>query len=109
MSQTIAMTDKQHVSAGLTILDRDGQPFTTLPSGGSAVFSSDDPTVADFAQDATGLNGDVSSGRVGTATITGTVTLPDGRTFTDTLTVNVTNSDAASANFTVGTPVEEGS
>lgn len=104
---SITMTDKQHVSAGMTILDEDGQPFASLPEGASAEFESSEPSVADFVEDETGLNGDVTSGRVGQAVISGRVTLADGRVLSDQLTVTVINSSATTGNFTVGTPVEE--
>jgi hypothetical protein len=71
-------------------------------------FQSDKPDVAQFTQDGGGFNGDVGSGVPGVAVITGRVTMPDGTFFEDTLTVTVTNSAPGSANFTVGTPADEG-
>ena len=107
MPANVTMNDKQHVSASLTILDEDGQPYSQLPSGATSEFSSSDPTVADFAVDSSGLSGDVSSGKVGSAIITGRARLPDGLVFEDTLAVSVVNSDPAGASFTVGTPIAE--
>lgn len=107
MPSQITMTNKQHVQAGMTILDRDGQPYPALPPGATAIFTSDHPEIADFVEDATGLNGDVTSGLVGVAVITGEITLQGGAVLTDTLTVTVVNSEATSGNFTVGVPVEE--
>ena len=107
MPSSVTITDKQHVSAGITLLDADGQPFATKPDGVSVSFSSSDPTVADFVVGADGLNGDVTSGKVGSAVITAAVAMADGTTISDTLAVAVVNSVPGSANFTVGTPVDE--
>lgn len=107
MPSSITMTDKQHVSAGVSITDADGQPFATKPDGVDVVFESSDPAVADFVVAADGLNGDVTSGKVGSAVISATITMPDSSTISDTLAVAVTNSLPGSANFTVGTPVDE--
>ena len=107
MPASVTLTDRQHVSAGISILDQDGQPFGTLPPGISAAFSSSNPAVADFVVGLDGMNGDVTSGQVGTAVITATVSgLPTGD-LSDTLAVAVINSAPGSLNFTVGTPVEE--
>src|SRR5689334_12663932 len=107
MAGAINLTDKQHVAAGITILDEDGQPFATLPAGVVAAFASSDPAVADFVVGPDGMNGDVTSGKVGSATLTATVTFGDGATKVDTLDVVVTNSAPGSVSFTAGTPVEE--
>ena len=107
MPQSVTMNDKQHVSAGVSILDADGQPFAAVPADMTVAFASDNPAVADFVVGPDGMNGDVTSGQVGTATITATVTFPDSTTLTDTLAVAVQNSAPGSANFTVGTPVDE--
>lgn len=107
MPASITINDKQHVGAGISILDKDGQPFVELPTGITATFVSSDPLVADFTVGPDGMNGDVTSGKVGTSTITATVTGLTAGTLTDTLAVAVTNSQPGSANFTVGTPVDE--
>lgn len=107
MPASVTMNDKQHVSAGISILDADGQPFAELPAGANASFSSNDPAVADFVVGPDGMNGDVTSGKVGTCTITANVSLPDGSQFSDTLAVAVQNSLPGSANFTVGVPADE--
>jgi len=105
MPQTVNMTDKQHVGIGVTLLDVDGQAIASVPAG-AITFVSDNPSVADAVVDATGLNADVPSGKVGSATITVSGTVGD-KTLTDTVTVNVTNSVPGSLNLTVGTPVDE--
>ena len=107
MAQTIVMTDKQHCAAGITILDEDGQAFAAVPEGMTVTFASDNEAVAGFVVGPDGMNGDVTSGAVGSATITATVTFADASTKTDTLAVTVTNSAPGSVNFTVGAPVAE--
>lgn len=103
----VQMNDKQHVSAGLTILDLDGQPITVLPEGASVGYESDNPEIAQFTPDESQLNGDVNSGKVGLAVIRGTITFADSSTKTDLLEVEVQNSGPGSVQFTVGTPVDE--
>lgn len=107
MPGSIQMSDKQHCPAGVTILDEDGQPFASLPDGYTLSFSSSDPSVADFTVGEDGMNGDISSGKVGTATISCSVNAPDGTSQSDSLSVAVTNSKPGVPNFTAGTPVDE--
>lgn len=107
MPASVTMNNRQHVSAGISLVDLDGQPFAALPPGVTAAFVSSDPTVADFVVGPDGMNGDVTSGLVGTCVITATVSgLPAGD-ISDTLAVAVQNSEPGSINFTVGTPVDE--
>lgn len=103
----ISMTDKQKCPAGITIVDVDGQPLKSRPEGATITFASTDPSIADFAVDGDGLNGTITSGQVGAATINVSVVLPDGPTLTGSLEVEVTNSLPGSVNFTAGTPVDE--
>ena len=107
MPSSVSMTDQQHVAAGITILDKDGQPFAEKPADVSVSFSSSDPLVADFIVDASGLNGDVTSGKVGSAIISAFVTLADGTSLSDTLAVAVQNSAFGAISFTVGSPIDE--
>lgn len=109
MSQTITMNDLQKVDAGVTPLDLDGKPFEQLPEGATVTFVSSNPTVATFEEDddPTSFNGIVRSGAPGQAVITATISFADGTTKDDTLTVNVINSAPGSANFHVGTPIDE--
>lgn len=107
MPSSVTLTDKQHVGAGISLLDQDGQPFAEKPADVSVSFVSSDPAVADFVVSEDGLNGDVTSGLVGQAVITATVVLPDSTSISDTLSVAVQNSAPGSINFTVGTPIDE--
>jgi len=107
MPSSVTLTDKQHVGAGISILDRDGQPFVEKPANVSVSFASSNPAVADFVVGPDGLNGDVTSGLVGTAEITASVTMPDSSVISDVLAVAVQNSEPGAINFTVGTPIEE--
>lgn len=107
MPASITMTDKQHVAAGVSILDQDGQPFLTLPPGITVTFSTSDSTIAGVTVQPDGMNIDVTSGNVGIATVTALVAgMPTGD-ISDTLAVAVTNSAPGSVNFTVGSPVDE--
>ena len=108
MPSTLEMDDMQSTAAGITIKDQDGKPFAALPDGTLVSFSSDNPAVADFVAGPDGMNGDITSGDPGNATITATVTKADGSTVTDTITVNVKNTPVGSVNFTAGTPRPEG-
>jgi hypothetical protein len=91
----------------VSLLDADGQAFASKPDDVIIEFASSDSTVAGFTVSDDGMNGDISSGLVGSAIITASVLMPDGGTFTDTVSVAVQNSTPGSANFTVGTPVDE--
>lgn len=107
MPASITLNDKQHVSAGVTILDLDGQPFASLPAGVTLTFASSDPAVADFVVGPDGMNGDVTSGLVGTAVITATAEGLGTAPVTDQLAVAVVNSAPGSLNFNVGTATDE--
>jgi hypothetical protein len=107
MPASITMTNLQKVGAGVSIVDADGQPFSTLPPGVTVDFVSSDPAVAAVTVLADGMNIEVGSGQVGTATVTATATFPDATVFSDTLAVAVQNSAPGSVNFTVGTPIDE--
>ena len=107
MPSTLEMNDKQVCGAGVSILDQDNEPFDALPAGYAVSFSSDNPAVADFVVGADGMNGDITSVKVGSAVLTATVTAPDGSTQTDTISVAVKNSAPGSVNFTAGTPRDE--
>lgn len=106
MPASITLTDRQHVGAGISLLDQDGQPFAEAPPGVTVAFSSSDETVAGIVPVDT-FNIDVTSGRVGSAIITANVTLADSSVLSDTLAVAVINSQPGALNFTVGTPVDE--
>lgn len=107
MPASITMTNRQKVDAGVTVLDQDGQPFATLPDGVTVSFTSSDVLVAPVTQSTENpFNCTVTSGVVGTAVITAAIT-GGGLDLSDTLAVAVQNSAPGSANFTVGTPVDE--
>lgn len=107
MPSSVTMTDTQQVDAGVSLVDVDGQPFTEKPAGVTISFSSSDPTVADFVVGPDGMNGVVTSGKVGSAIITATVGGFASAEISDTLSVAVQNSAPGSVNFTVGSPREE--
>lgn len=107
MPGSVTLSDKQHCPAGVTLTDQDGQPFAKLPDGYTVTFENSNPDVASFVVGEDGMNGDITSGKVGTASISVTVTAPDGTVQTDSLSVAVTNSAPGAANFTAGTPVDE--
>lgn len=101
------MTNKQTLPIGVTLLDQDGQPFVALPVGATISFVSDNPAVCGVALRPDGMNADITSGLVGTATITihaegVTPPVPD-----DMVVVTVVNSAPGSLNVTVGAPVDE--
>jgi hypothetical protein len=101
------MTNRQHVSIGVSILDADGQPFAALPDGAQLTFASDTPDVAGVTVQPDGMSADVSSGKVGTAIVTAAYTDAAGNSLSDSLAVAVQNSAPGSLNLTVGTPADE--
>lgn len=107
MPSSVTLSNRQRVGAGISILDQDGQPFAEKPPGATVAFSSSDPAVAGIVVAEDGLNIEVSSGLVGQAVITASVTLSDSTSLSDTLSVAVQNSLPGSLNFTVGTPSDE--
>jgi hypothetical protein len=108
MDSILNMTDTQHCAAGVTIKDRDGKVCTVIPSGTTVVFDpSTDPKVAEFVVGPDGMNGDMTSGDPGTCSVASHTTFPDGTVKDSVMTVNVLNSEPASADFTPGVPQEE--
>lgn len=103
------MTTTQQLDVGVTILDRDGQPFETLPSGATVEFVSDNEAVISVEVHADGMNATLRSGRVGVATVTVDAVFPDNTPdlASDTVTVTVANAAPGSINLTVGAPSEE--
>src|SRR6185436_11515219 len=103
MPQSVTLTNRQKVSAGVSIVDQDGQPFAEKPEGVTVEFSTSDPAVADFTVAEDGMNIEISSGQVGNAVITARVNgIPNLGEISDTLSVAVQNSAPGSLNFTVG-------
>ena len=111
MSGSVALTNKQKVSGGVTILDEDGQPFDALPEGVTLSFVSSNPDVVGVAVRPDGMNVDLSTGRNGNATLTVHVegmTKPDGSPIPDDVTnITVVNSKPGALNFTLGAPEDE--
>jgi hypothetical protein len=106
------MTDKQTTPVGVAPKDRDGKLLKTLPAGATITFTSSNEAVCGIAVRADDpFNVDVTSGDVGTATITAHVdgmTRKDGSPVPDeTIEIEVTNSEPDSLNLTAGEPVEE--
>lgn len=108
VSTTITTTEK--IDVGVTILDRDLQPFATVPEGAVVEFVSSDPSVISVEIHPDGLNATLRSGVVGTATVTVDAVFPDNTPDlpSDTVEVTVRNAVAGSINLTLGQPSEEG-
>lgn len=101
------MTDRQTLPIGVTLLDQDGQTFTELPTGASITFVSDNPAVCGVVVRPDGMNADITSGQVGTATVTIHAEGLATPVADDTVVVTVVNSLPGSLNVTVGAPVDE--
>lgn len=107
---SVDLTNGQKVNASFDVFDKKNQPFNPLPAGATVDITSSDADIAQWAPDAPGGNTGfitTETDKIGTATINGSITMPDGTVFTDTVTVTVMNSAPGTAKFTVGTPVEE--
>jgi hypothetical protein len=107
MPASVTLTDKQLVAAGISLLDQDGQPLALVPPGVTIAFASSDDSVAGVTPGPDPFNIIVTSGKVGSAIVTASVTLADNSVLTDTLAVAVINSAPGALNFTVGSPVDE--
>lgn len=108
MPASITMTNRQKVSAGISVVDQDGQAITTPPPGLTVTFTSSNDLVAPVIQDpANAFNCEVTSGQVGSAIVTAEVAGLGPAPVTDTLAVSIINSAPGSLNFTVGTPIDE--
>jgi hypothetical protein len=107
------MTSDQKLPVGVTILDKGGEIVPTLadlPAGYQVLFESSDPSIVDVNIRPDGLNADLLSDDVGTATITVNVLKPDGTNLAgtpDITDVTVKNAEANSANVTFGAPEPE--
>lgn len=107
---SVELTNGQQVDASFDVFDKKNIAFDPLPSGATVQISSSDEGVAQWAPDVAGGNkGFITTltDKVGLATISGTITMPDGTVFTDSISVTVTNSAPGTAKFTVGTPSDE--
>ena len=105
---TLTMTDVQKCRAGLVINDVDGQPIVGIPAGWTVSFAVVDAQVCDFVVDADGLNGTVTSGKVGATSINANVTKADASVVSANLPVVILNSDPSDVlDFVAGTPEAE--
>jgi hypothetical protein len=109
------LTNGQKCPASFDLFDMKGKPILPLPDGTTVVITGGDaggPTgVAQWVEDASPSNGHgmitTDGDNVGTVTISGTMTLADGRSFTGEIPVVVKNSEPNTAAFTPGEPVTE--
>jgi len=79
----------QTTTAELQGFDQNGSPIA-IPAGSTYAYSTDNSAVAAVTLNADGITATVTADAAGTANITGTVTTPDGKTFSDTQAVTVT-------------------
>lgn len=113
MAQPQTMTSDQKLPVGVTILDAGGEPFATLeelPAGSVVTFESSNPSVVGVSVRADGLNADLSSDDIGTATITITALKPDGSHLQgspDVTEVTVSHAVPGAINVTFGAPEPE--
>jgi hypothetical protein len=114
MSASQKMTTAQTLPVGVTLLGQGTPPipYTSLDElpGWAVTFESSDPSVVGVVVREDGLNADLTSDNVGTATITITVTKPDGTALAgtpDVTEVTVVNALPGNANVTFGAPVDE--
>lgn len=116
MSASQLMTLDQTLPVGVTILGAGTPPVpyasaAELPEGWSVSFESSDATVVGVTVRADGLNADLTSDGIGTATVTVKVTKPDGTFLAgtpDETIVEVRNALPGQANVSFGAPVAEG-
>ena len=107
---SVELTNGQTVDASWDLFDKKNVAFNPLPDGAVIDIKSSDEDIAQWAPSADNpAIGDITTltDKVGTATLTGTLTLADGKSFSDTITVTVRNSEAGTFAARVGTPREE--
>jgi hypothetical protein len=107
-STTIRNTKRRKVTVSL--LDADGQPFTSIPEGASLTHTAEDPAVCPV----TPVEGDpfsyyAGSGQNGTTIVASVYTPAEegAAPFKDALAVAVVNSEAASLGFQIGDEEDE--
>lgn len=99
---TLVLTDLQKCDLSVTFVDSLGNPVT-LPA--APVWAVSDATVLAITPSTDGLSASVSAaGKTGSAQVSVTGTNADGTPVVGTLDVQVTASDAVSANIAAGTP-----
>lgn len=110
MASPVTLMSDQKLAIGVTILDKGGEPFASVPAGYAVSFVSSDASTVGVIVRPDGLNADLSSDNIGVATITVSAQKPDGTHLAgspDTLEVTVINAEANSMNLTVGAPEQE--
>lgn len=113
MANPQTMMSDQKIPVGVTLLDKGGEAYATLadlPAGSSVTIESSNPTVVGVTMRPDGLNADLSSDDIGTATITITALKPDGSHWggsPDVTTVNVVHAEPGNVNVTFGAPEPE--
>lgn len=106
----LELTNGQKCPASFDLFDQKDKPFEELPAGTTLEFSSSNEGVAQWEQDPDfPQKGTITTltDQVGTATISGKMTLPDGKVFTGSIDVVVVHSAAGTAKFSPGQPVDE--
>jgi len=110
MANPITMTSDQKLAVGVTILDKGGEAFATVPPNHAVSFTSSDPSVVGVTVRPDGLNADLSSDNIGTSEVIVSVTKPDGTHLIgspDATMITVANAEPGSANITFGAPEPE--
>jgi hypothetical protein len=116
----LELTNGQQCPSSFDLFDKKDVAFDPIPTGATLEVVSSDEGVAQWAPGVLVDNvitpapespnkGVITTltDKVGTARLSGTLTLADGTVFTDTIDVTVAHSAAGTAKFTVGTPVNE--
>lgn len=93
----------QKVAFALTSTDEIGNP-TDLP--GTVTYTVDDPAILNLTDNGDGTGTIAATGALGTATLTGTVALPDGSTATGVAAIQVVAGDAQTFEIGFGEPEE---
>lgn len=110
MGNPITMTSDQKIPVGVTILDKGGEIFATVPPGHTVTFESSDPSVVGVTVRPDGLNADLSSDNIGVSTVTVSALKPDGTHLggsPDVTEITVAHAEPGSANITFGAPEPE--
>jgi hypothetical protein len=110
---SLDLTNGQKCPASFDLFDQKGKAISPLPEGTTVLVTGGDtggPSgVAQWVDGPELGQGTITTegDNVGTVTLSATMTLADGKSFTGSLVVNVKNSAPGTAAFTAGTPVDE--
>lgn len=112
MGNPQTLTTGQKATVGITIMDKGVPPVPVkvLPPGYDVTFESSDPSIVRIEERPDGLNADVYSDGVGTATVTIKGIRPDGTELNgspDVTEVTVENAEPDSLNATWSAPEPE--